>query len=105
MVNGLASESAASSSASVERFDETGSISSVSPTAGSNRQQSLADRLRAKSKSLDHDEIAARLAVTRQGRVVEQERVAREAEPLQAKELEQQRKAEVRRELGMGHEL
>jgi len=38
--------------------------------------QSLADRLRAGSKALDHDEIAARLAAIRQGREVEKDHVA-----------------------------
>ena len=67
--------------------------------------QSLADRLRAGSKALDHDEIAARLAAIRQGREVEKEHVAEEAERLHDNELEQEREAEVRRERGPGHEL
>lgn len=67
--------------------------------------QSLADRLRAGSKALDQDEIAARLAAIRQGRDVGKEPVAQEAEHLRTKELEQEREAEVRRERGAGHEL
>jgi hypothetical protein len=68
-------------------------------------QQSLADRLRAGSKALDHDEIAARLAAIRQGREVEKEQVDQKAEQLHDKELEQEREAEVRRDRGPGHEL
>ena len=67
--------------------------------------QSLADRLRAGSKALDHDEIAARLAVIRQGREVEERDIAHRLGRLHAKELEQEREAEVRRERGPGHEL
>jgi hypothetical protein len=67
--------------------------------------QSLADRLRAGSKALDHDEIAARLAAIRQGREVDKENVAEEAERLNAKELEQEHEAEVQRDRGIGHEL
>lgn len=67
--------------------------------------QSLADRLRAGSKALDHDEIAARLAAIRQGREVGREQVAEEAERLHDNELEQEREAEVRRDRGPGHEL
>ncbi|MDZ4309633.1 MAG: hypothetical protein U1A24_03615 [Cypionkella sp.] len=44
--------------------------------------QSLADRLRAASKGLDHEEIAVRLAAIRQGREVEGQDKAREAEEL-----------------------
>ncbi len=67
--------------------------------------QSLADRLRSGSKALDHDEIAARLAAIRQGREVEKEHMAEEAERLRAKELGQEREVEVRRDRGPGHEL
>ena len=67
--------------------------------------QSLADRLRAGSQALDHDEIAARLAAIRQGREVEKGHVEQEAERLHDKELEQEREAEVRRDRGPGHEL
>lgn len=67
--------------------------------------QSLAARLRAGSKALAHDEIAARLAAIRQGREVEKEHMAEEAERLHAKELEQEHEAEVQRERGPGHEL
>ena len=67
--------------------------------------QSLADRLRAGSKALDHGEIAARLAAIRQGREVEKEQVTQKAERLHDKELEQEREAEVKRERGPGHEL
>jgi hypothetical protein len=67
--------------------------------------QSLADRLRAGSKALDHDEIAARLAAIRQGREVGKEHVTQEAERLQDKELDRERESEVRRERGPGHEL
>lgn len=67
--------------------------------------QSLANRLRAGSTALDHDEIAARLAALRQGREVEKEQVAQEVERLRAKELKQEHEAEVRRERGPGHEL
>ena len=67
--------------------------------------QSLADRLRAGSKALDHDEIAARLAVIRQGRELDKEHAAQEAERLHDKELEQEREAKVRREREPGHEL
>ena len=67
--------------------------------------QSLADRLRAASKALDHDEIAARLAAIRQGREVEKGQAAQDAERLRDQELEQEREAEVRRERGPGHEL
>jgi MobA/MobL family len=65
----------------------------------------LADRLRVGSKSLDHDEIAARLAVIRQGRDVEKEQVAQEAKRLHDKQLEQEHEAEVQRDRGLGHEL
>ena len=67
--------------------------------------QSLADRLRAASKALDHDEIAARLAVIRQGRELDKEHAAQEAERLHDKELEREHEAEVQRERGPGHEL
>ena len=67
--------------------------------------QSLADRLRAGSKTLDHDEIAARLAAIRQGREVEERNMARELERLHDKELEQEREAKVRHEREPGHEL
>ena len=67
--------------------------------------QSLADRLRAGSKALDHDEIAARLAAIRQGREVEEQDIAQRLERLHAKELEQEREAEVQRDRGPGHEL
>jgi hypothetical protein len=67
--------------------------------------QSLADRLRAGSKTLDHDEIAARLAAIRQGREVEERNMARELERLYDKELEQEREAKVRHEREPGHEL
>ena len=67
--------------------------------------QSLADRLRAGSKALDHDEIAARLAAIRQGREVEEQDMAQRLERLHAKELEEEHEAEVRRERGPGHEL
>jgi len=60
--------------------------------------QSLADRLRAGSKALDHDRIAARLAAIRLGREMEKEHVSQEVERLRAKELEQECEAEVRRE-------
>jgi hypothetical protein len=62
-------------------------------------------QLRAGSKALDHDEIAARLAAIRQGREVEKEQVAQEAERLHDKSLEQEREAKVRREREPGHEL
>jgi hypothetical protein len=62
--------------------------------------QSLADRLRAGSKALDHEEIAARLAATRQGREVEGQGKAREAE-----ELEQEREARRVRDRGLDHGL
>jgi hypothetical protein len=67
--------------------------------------QSLAERLRAASKGLDHDEIAARLAAIRQGRDVEERDMARELERLRAKELEREREAEVKHEQGPGHKL
>jgi hypothetical protein len=67
--------------------------------------QSLADRLRAGSKALDHEEIAARLAAIRQGQEVEKDRLTQESERLRAKEVEQEREAEVRREREPGHEL
>lgn len=67
--------------------------------------QSLAERLRAGSKALDHGEIAARLAAIRQGREVEKEHGVQNAERLRAKELDHEREAEVRRERGPGHEL
>jgi uncharacterized protein YabE (DUF348 family) len=65
----------------------------------------LADRLRAGSKALDHDEIAARLAAIRQGREVEREQVAQEVERLHDNELEQEHEAKVWREREPGHEL
>ena len=65
--------------------------------------QSLADRLRAGSKALDHDEIAARLAVIRQGREVEGQDKAREAERVKAEELEQEREARRVRDRGLDH--
>ena len=61
--------------------------------------------MRTGAKSLDHDEIAARLAAIRQSREVEKEQVAQKLELLHDKELEQEREAEVRRERGPGHEL
>ena len=67
--------------------------------------QSLADRLRAASKGLDHEEIATRLAVIRQGREVQERDMARELERLRAVELEQEHEAKVRREREPGHEL
>jgi hypothetical protein len=69
--------------------------------------QSLADRLRAGSKTLDHDEIAARLAAIRQAREVEEQDMdmAQRLERLHAKELEQEHEAKVRREQEPGHEL
>jgi hypothetical protein len=67
--------------------------------------QSLADRLRAGSKALDHDEIAARLAAIRQGREGEEQDKVRELERVKAEELAKEREAEVRRERGAGHEL
>ena len=65
----------------------------------------MADRLRAGSKALDQDEIAARLVAIRQAQEVEKEHVAQEAERLRDKELEQERKSEVKRDRGPGHEL
>jgi hypothetical protein len=52
--------------------------------------QSLADRLRAASKGLDHDEIAARLAVIRQGREADGQDKTQEAERVKAEELERE---------------
>jgi hypothetical protein len=57
--------------------------------------QSLADCLRAASKGLDHEEIAARLAVIRQGREVQERDMV----------LELERQAEITRERGLDHEL
>ena len=65
--------------------------------------QSLADRLRAASKGLDHDEIAARLAAIRQSREVEGQDKARELERVKAEELE--REAHAQRERGLDHGL
>ena len=65
--------------------------------------QSLAERLRAASKGLDHEEIAARLAAIRQGREVEGQDKAREAERVKAEELE--REARALRDRDHGHEL
>ena len=65
--------------------------------------QSLADRLRAASKGLDHEEIAARLAVIREGREVKERDMALELERLRAVELERQ--AEIQHQRGLGHEL
>ena len=65
--------------------------------------QSLADRLRAASKGLDHEEIAARLAVIRQGREVEGQDKAREVERVKAEELE--REARALRDRGLDHGL
>ena len=65
--------------------------------------QSLADRLRAASKGLDHEEIAARLAAIRQGREVEGQDKARAAERVKAEELE--REARALRDRDHGHEL
>jgi hypothetical protein len=67
--------------------------------------QSLAARLRGASKGLDHEEIAARLAVIRQDRKAEQEHEAQEAERLHAEELEQEHEAAVQRDRRPGHEL
>jgi hypothetical protein len=61
--------------------------------------QSLADRLRAGSKALDHNEIAARLAAIRQSREVEKDHVTQEAE--RAEELE--REASRVRDWGQDH--
>ena len=65
--------------------------------------QSLADRLRAASKGLDHEEIAARLAAIRQGREVEGQDKAREVERVKAEELE--REARALRDRGLDHGL
>ena len=65
--------------------------------------QSLADRLRAASKGLDHEEIAARLAVIRQGQEVEEPDKARDLERVKAEELE--REAHAQRERGLDHGL
>ncbi|OZB16737.1 MAG: hypothetical protein B7X55_07500 [Rhodobacterales bacterium 34-62-10] len=67
--------------------------------------QSLADRLRAGAKALDHGEIAVRLAAIRQGREVDKEHVAQEAERLHDKELEQEFEADIQKQRGLGHEL
>ncbi len=45
------------------------------------------------------------LTAIRQGREVEKEHMAEEAERLRAKELGQEREVEVRRDRGPGHEL
>jgi hypothetical protein len=65
--------------------------------------QSLADRLRAASKGLDHEEIATRLAAIRQGREVEGQDKAREAERVKEQELE--REARRVRDKGLDHGL
>jgi MobA/MobL family len=62
--------------------------------------QSLADRLRAASKGLDHDEIATRLAAIRQGREVEGQDKAREVERAKAEELAKTRRV---RDKGLDH--
>jgi hypothetical protein len=67
--------------------------------------QSLADRLRSASKGLDHEEIAAHLAAIRQGREVEGQDKAREAERVKAEELEQEREARRVRDRGLDHGL
>jgi len=84
--------------------DQRSAISEEIPNKSA-APQSLADRLRAGSKALDHDEIAARLAAIRQGREMEDQDIAQRLERLHAKELEQEHEAEVRRERGPGHEL
>jgi hypothetical protein len=84
---------------------DTGSAISEEISDKPAASQSLADRLRAGSKALDHDEIATRLAAIRQGREVEKEQVAQEAERLHDKELEQEHEAEVRHQRAPGHEL
>jgi len=55
--------------------------------------------------TVDTNNVDARLAAIRQGREVAREHVDQEAERLRAKELEQEREAEVRRERWPGHEL
>jgi hypothetical protein len=66
--------------------------------------QSLADRLRAGSKALDNDEIAARLAAIRQGREVEKGHVVQEAERLKDAERQREQDSEERhRDRGMDH--
>ena len=65
--------------------------------------QSLAERLRAASKGLDHEEIAARLAAIRQDREVEGQGKARDAERVKAEELEQEREAGRVRDSGLDH--
>jgi hypothetical protein len=65
--------------------------------------QSLADRLRTGAKSLDHDEIAARLAAIREARGVEELDKASELERQHAEELE--RAAIRNRERGHDLEL
>lgn len=65
--------------------------------------QSLAERLRAASKGLDHEEIATRLVAIRQGREGEGQGKGREAERVKAKELE--REARRVRDRGRDHEL
>lgn len=84
---------------------ETRSAVSEERSEEPDAHQSLADRLRVASKGLDHEEIAARLAAIRQGRDMEEEHVAQEAERLHAKELEREHEAEVQRERGFDHEL
>ena len=65
--------------------------------------ESLADRLRTASKGLDHDEIAARLAAIRQGREVEGQDKARQAEREKADELAKEREARALRDRGLDH--
>jgi hypothetical protein len=60
--------------------------------------------LRAGTKALDHDEIAARLAAIRQGREVDQEHVDQEAERLKDAERQREQDSEERhRDRGMDH--
>ena len=67
--------------------------------------QSVAERLRAASKGLDHEEIAARLAAIRQDREVEEQGKAWDAERVKAEELEQEREARRVRDRGLDHGL
>lgn len=76
--------------------------SDISEAPAPDAHQSLADRLRAASKGLDHNEIAVRLAAIRQGREVDEQGKARELERVKAEELEREVHALRNREADHG---
>lgn len=75
-----------------QRSDIGDKLSDKRETQSEKREapQSVVDRLRVASKGLGHEEIAARFAAIRQGREVEEQDKAREAERVKTEELERE---------------